>query len=34
MEANILVQEGLLHDRELRNCELFIEDCTMTQCYK
>jgi hypothetical protein len=30
MEANILVQEGLLHDGELKDCELFIEDCTMT----
>ena len=34
MEANILVQEGLLHDGELKDCELFIEDCTMTQCYR
>ncbi len=34
MEAKILVQEGLLHDRELKDCELFIEDCTMTQCYQ
>jgi hypothetical protein len=23
-EANILVQEGLLHDGELKDCELFI----------
>jgi hypothetical protein len=34
MEANILVQEGLLHDGELKDCELFIEDCTLTQCYR
>jgi hypothetical protein len=34
MEANILVQESLLHDGELKDCELFIEDCTMTQCYR
>ncbi len=33
-EANILVQEGLLHDGGLKDCELFIEDCTFTQCYK
>ncbi len=33
-EAIILVQEGLLHDGELKDCELFIEDCTLTQCYK
>ncbi len=34
MEANILVQEGLLHDGELKDCELFIEDCTLTQCFR
>ncbi len=32
-KANILVQESLLHNWELEDCELFIEDCTMTQCY-
>ncbi len=34
MEANILVQEGLLHDGELKDCELIIEDSTMTQRYR
>jgi hypothetical protein len=34
MEAYTLVQEGQLHDRELKDCELFIEDCTMAQCYR
>ncbi len=34
MEANILVQEGLLHNEELNDCELFIKDCTVTQCYR
>jgi hypothetical protein len=29
-EANILVQQGLLHDGALKDCELFIEDCTLT----
>jgi hypothetical protein len=33
-EANILVQEGLLHVGELKDCEHFIQDCTLTQCYK
>jgi hypothetical protein len=33
-EANISMQDGLLHARELKDCKLFMEDCTMTQCYK
>jgi hypothetical protein len=33
-EANILVQEGMLHDGELKDCELFIEECRLTQCYR
>ncbi len=33
-KSNILVQEGLLHDEELNGCELFIEDCTLTQSFK
>jgi hypothetical protein len=33
MEANILVQVGLLHNGELKGCGLFIVDSTMTQCY-
>jgi hypothetical protein len=33
-EAIILVQEGLLHDGEPKDCELFIEDCSLTQCFK
>ncbi len=33
-EANTLVPEGLLHDGELKDYELFIEDCTLTQCYR
>ncbi len=32
--ANILVHKGMLHDGELKDCDLFIEDCTLTQCYK
>jgi hypothetical protein len=32
-EANILVQEGLSHKGELKNCELFIEDCTVMQSF-
>jgi hypothetical protein len=32
-EAIILVQEGLFHDGELKDCELFIEDCILTQCF-
>ncbi len=33
-EANTLVLEGLLHDHELKNCELFHSECIMTQCFK
>jgi hypothetical protein len=33
-EASILVQEGLLHNHELKNCELFHSECIMTQCFK
>jgi hypothetical protein len=33
-EANTLVQEGLLHDYELKNCVLFRGECIMTQCFK
>jgi hypothetical protein len=33
-EANILMQEGLLHDGELKDCKIFIEDYTPTQCFK
>jgi hypothetical protein len=35
-EANTLVQEGLLHDYELKNSKLFHSECNMTQynkCY-
>ncbi len=28
------MQEGLLHDGELKDCELFTKDCTVTQCFK
>ncbi len=30
MEDNILVQEGLLHNGELKDCEHFIEDLILT----
>jgi hypothetical protein len=33
-EANTLVLEGLLHNHELKNCELFHSECIMTQCSK
>jgi hypothetical protein len=33
-EANIFVQEGLLHDGELKDCELFHGDCNLTQCFR
>jgi hypothetical protein len=33
-EANTLVLEGLLHNHELKNCELFHSECIMTQCFK
>jgi hypothetical protein len=33
-EVNSLVHKGLLHDHELKNCELFYSECKMTQCYK
>ncbi len=29
-DTNTLVQEGLLHDHELQNCELFYSQCIMT----
>ncbi len=32
-EANVLVPEGLVHDHEPRNCEIFHSECNMTQCY-
>ncbi len=34
MEANTFVQQVLLRDGELKDCELFIQDSTITQCYK
>ncbi len=33
-EANILVQEGLLHEGELKDCELFHGDCNLTECFR
>ncbi len=30
-EANTLVQDGFLHNYELKNCELFHSECIMTQ---
>ncbi len=33
-EAKTLVQEGLLHDWELKDCERYIQDYTLTQCYR
>ncbi len=33
-EANALVLEDLLHDHELKNCELFHSVCIMTQRFK
>ncbi len=31
-EANIVVEEGLLHDHEPKECEIFVSECNMTQC--
>jgi DNA-binding transcriptional regulator LsrR (DeoR family) len=33
-QANIMVEEGLLHDYELKQCKIFYSECYMTQCYK
>jgi hypothetical protein len=33
-EANTLVSDGLIHDHEPKNCEIFHSECNMTQCYK
>jgi hypothetical protein len=33
-EANALVLEGLLHDHEIKNCELFHSECITTQYFK
>jgi hypothetical protein len=33
-EANIMVEEGLLHGKEPKECEIFGSECNMTQCYK
>jgi hypothetical protein len=33
-KANMLVQEGLLHDGELKDCKLFHGDCNLTQCFR
>jgi hypothetical protein len=33
-EANTLVLEGLIHDHEPKNYEIFHSECIMTQCYK
>jgi hypothetical protein len=33
-EANTLVQECLLHNHELKNCEIFHSECNTTQCFK
>jgi hypothetical protein len=32
-EANILVEEGLVHDGQLHDCVLFIEECNVTLCF-
>jgi hypothetical protein len=31
-EANTLVSEGLVHNYEPKNCEIFQTECIMTQC--
>jgi hypothetical protein len=33
-KANMLVQEGLLYNGELKDCELFHGDCNLTQCFR
>ncbi len=33
-EVNTLVLDGLVHNPELKNCEIFHSWCIMTQCYK
>jgi hypothetical protein len=33
-EANMWVSEGLFHNHEPKNCEIFHSECMMTQCYK
>jgi hypothetical protein len=33
-EANTLVREGLIHDHEPKNCNLFHSECLMTLCFR
>jgi hypothetical protein len=29
-----MVEEGLLHDKEPKKCEIYVSECNITQCYK
>jgi hypothetical protein len=32
-DVKMLVEESLLHDRELKDCRLFHDDYNLTQCF-
>jgi hypothetical protein len=33
-KAYIIVEKGLLHDKEPKKCDIFFSECNITQCYK